>query len=203
VPAAIMAIAAANLFTRNIYKEYLKRDATAAQEATVSKVASLVVKAGAVLVILLIDPQFSIDLQLIGGVIILQTLPAVALALYTGWFHRWGLVAGWFAGMGLGMWMLYEIPNAATKRAHFGGSAFPLNKWFDPTILGLDARTTMYVGFVAVLVNVLVAVVVTLILRAMKTPDGVDITTRDDYFADEGDPRVGPPTVDELAGARS
>ena len=29
VPAAIMSIAAANLFTRNIYKEYLKRDATA------------------------------------------------------------------------------------------------------------------------------------------------------------------------------
>ena len=158
VPAAIMAIAAANLFTRNIYKEYLNRDATPAQEATVSKVASLVVKAGAVLVILLIDPQFSIDLQLIGGVIILQTLPAVALGLYTRWFHRWGLVAGWVAGMGLGMWMLYQIPNAATKRAHFGGSAFPLNKWFDPTSLGLDARTTVYVGFVAVMVNLLVAV---------------------------------------------
>jgi SSS family solute:Na+ symporter len=203
VPAAIMAIAAANLFTRNIYKEYLNRHATPKQEATVSKVASLIVKAGAVLVILLIDPQFSIDLQLIGGVIILQTLPAVAIALYTRWLHRWGLVAGWCAGMGLGMWMLYEIPNAATKRAHFGSSAFPLNKWFDPTTLGLDARTTVYVGFVAVLVNLLVAVVVTFILRAAKTPDGVDLTTRDDYFADEGDPRVGPPTVDELAGARS
>ena len=33
--------------------------------------------------ILLIDPQFSIDLQLIGGVIILQTLPAVAIGLFT------------------------------------------------------------------------------------------------------------------------
>ncbi len=111
VPAAIMAIAAANLFTRNIYKEYLKRDATPAQEATVSKIASLVVKAGAVLVILLISPQFSIDLQLIGGVIILQTLPAVAIGVFTNWLHRWGLVAGWLAGMGLGMWMLYQIPT--------------------------------------------------------------------------------------------
>ena len=46
VPAAIMAIAAANLFTRNIYKEYLKPDATPAQEAAVSKVTSLVVKIG-------------------------------------------------------------------------------------------------------------------------------------------------------------
>jgi SSS family solute:Na+ symporter len=193
-----MSIAAANLFTRNIYKEYLKRDATPAQEATMSKIVSLIVKAGAVLFILLIDPQFSIDLQLIGGVIILQTLPSVALGLYTGWFHRWGLVAGWVAGMGLGMWMLYEIPNAATKHAHFGGSAFPLNKWFDPTTIGLDARTTVYVGFVAVLANLLVAAIITAICKAVKAPDGVDLTTSDDYFADEGDPRIAGPTVDDL-----
>src|SRR5919199_1298641 len=47
VPAAIMSIAAANLFTRNIYREYMNRDASPAQEARVSKLASLVVKAGA------------------------------------------------------------------------------------------------------------------------------------------------------------
>jgi SSS family solute:Na+ symporter len=199
VPAAIMSIAAANLFTRNVYKEYLKRDATPAQEAGMSKVASLVVKAGAVVVILIIPVQFSIDLQLIGGVIILQTLPAVALGLYTGWFHRWGLVAGWLAGMGLGMWMLYQIPNPATNHAHFGGSAFSLSKWFDPTTIGLNAKTTVYVGFVAVLANVVVAIVITLICKLVRLPDGIDLTARDDYFADEGDPRVGPPTVDAPA----
>src|SRR3982751_5663529 len=75
VPAAIMSIAAANLWTRNVYKEYMKPDASPAQEAQMSKIASLVVKLGALLAILVIDPQFSIDLQLIGGVIILQTLP--------------------------------------------------------------------------------------------------------------------------------
>jgi SSS family solute:Na+ symporter len=202
VPAAIMSIAAANLFTRNVYKEYLKRDATPAQEAGVSKVASLVVKLGAVLVILLIDPQFSIDLQLIGGVIILQTLPAVAIGLYTRWLHRWGLVAGWVAGMGLGTWMLSQIPNAAGTKKHFGGSAFPLSNWIDPTIFGINAKATMYVGFIAVVVNLIVAVVVTLVCRAAKAPDGVDLTSRDDYFADEGDPRVGPPTVDDLASPR-
>jgi solute:Na+ symporter, SSS family len=199
VPAAIMSIAAANLFTRNIYREYLRPNATPAQEATVSKVASLVVKVGALLCILLIDPQFSIDLQLIGGVIILQTLPAVALGLYTRWFHRWGLVAGWFAGMGLGMWMLYEIPNAATKRAHFGGSAYPLANWFDPSLIGLHPRTTVYVGFIAVLVNIAVAALVTLVCRARGVADGVDRTQPDDYFADEGDPRISHPTVDDLA----
>jgi len=184
VPAAIMSIAAANLFTRNIYKEYIKPDATSAQEASVSKIASLVVKLGAVAFIVFLDPQFSIDLQLIGGVVILQTGPAVAIGLYTRWLHRGALIAGWAAGMALALWMLWDIPNAATKRAHFGGSAFPLKDF------GFDTPKTIYVGFVAVAVNLLVAVIVTVILRATKTPDGVDGTTPDDYFADEGDPRL-------------
>jgi SSS family solute:Na+ symporter len=184
VPAAIMSIAAANLFTRNIYKEYLKRDATDAQEARVAKIASLVVKVGAVAFIVFLDPQFSIDLQLIGGVIILQTAPAVALGLYTRWLHRGGLIAGWVAGMGLAFWMLWKIPNVATGRVHFGGSAFPLKDF------GFDTPKTIYVGFVAVLVNLVVALVATLIFRALKTPDGVDATEPDDYFADEGDPRI-------------
>ena len=52
VPAAIMSIAAANTFTRNIYKEWLRPDATPAQEAKVSKLASLVVKAFALVFVL-------------------------------------------------------------------------------------------------------------------------------------------------------
>jgi SSS family solute:Na+ symporter len=184
VPAAIMSIAAANLFTRNIYKEYLRKDATHAQEANVAKITSLVVKIGAVACIVFLDPQFSIDLQLIGGVIILQTAPAVVIGLYTRWLHRGALVAGWAAGMALGFWMLWQIPNAATGRAHFGGSAFPLSEF------GLDTKKTIYVGFVTVIVNLLVAALATLILRAAKTPEGTDHTSPDDYFADEGDPRI-------------
>src|SRR3712207_3829281 len=128
VPAAIMSIAAANLFTRNVYKEYLKKDATPRQEARVAKITSLVVKLGAVAAILFLNPQFSIDLQLIGGVIILQTLPAVALGLYTRWLHRGALVAGWGAGMAAGLLMVYNIPklnpDRTAPRQHFGGAAF-------------------------------------------------------------------------------
>jgi SSS family solute:Na+ symporter len=184
VPAAIMSIAAANLFTRNIYKEYLRKDASHADEARVSKITSLAVKVGAVAFIAFLDPQFSIDLQLIGGVIILQTAPAVALGLFTRWLHRGALIAGWVAGMGLSMWMLWQIPNPATKHAHFGGSAFPLSEF------GFDTKSTIYVGFVTVLVNLLVAVVGTVVLRVTRTPAGVDGTQPDDYFADEGDPGV-------------
>jgi SSS family solute:Na+ symporter len=184
VPAAIMSIAAANLFTRNIYTEYIRKDASPSEEATVSKLASLVVKIGAVLAILLLDPQFSIDLQLIGGVVILQTLPSVALGLVTRWFHRGGLIAGWAAGMAAGIWMLYRIPNPATKKVHFGGSAYPLND------IGIDTKMTVYVGAIALAVNLIVAVVATVVLKAAKTADGVDSTRTSDYYADEGDPKV-------------
>ncbi|GAA2689914.1 monocarboxylate uptake permease MctP [Actinoplanes palleronii] len=196
VPAAIMSIAAANLFTRNIYKEYLRKDATPAQEAGVAKITSLVVKIGAVAFIVFLDPQFSIDLQLIGGVIILQTGPSVILGLYGRWLHRGALIAGWAAGMGLAFWMLWQIPNAATGRKHFGGSAFALSEF------GFDTPKTIYVGFVAVLVNLAVAVLVTFLLRALKTPEGVDGTAKDDYFADEGDPRIArrlPGTVEKVS----
>jgi SSS family solute:Na+ symporter len=192
VPAAIMSIAAANLWTRNIYVEYINKDATPKQEARSSKLASLVVKVGALLAILGLDPQFSIDLQLIGGIIILQTLPAVALSLYTRWFHRWGLIAGWAAGMSVGFWMTYQIQQKTflaggtikIVKAHFGGSGFPLSK------LGLDTTWSIYAGFLALVTNLVVCVIATLVLRAMKAPEGEDATKPDEYFADRGDPRV-------------
>ncbi|MFI9449048.1 monocarboxylate uptake permease MctP [Amycolatopsis sp. NPDC052450] len=188
VPAAIMSIAAANLWTRNIYKEYIKKDATPGQEAKQAKLASLIVKFGAVAFILFIDPQFSIDLQLIGGVLILQTLPAVAISLYTRWFHRWGLIAGWVAGIGWGLVMLYNIPNASTGKAHFGGSALKLG---DLSIFGWHplsgSQLQIYVGFVALAANLLIAVIFTVIARQLKVFNGTDDTEAEDYHADEHD----------------
>jgi len=86
VPASIMSIAAANLFCRNIYREYIRPDVTPREEAQVAKIASLVVKVGAVGFILIPGlTQYAITLQLAGGAWILQTLPAVFLALYVPW----------------------------------------------------------------------------------------------------------------------
>lgn len=193
VPAAIMSIAAANLWTRNIYKEYIRKNATPAEEAKQAKLASLVVKLGAVAVIILIDPQFSIDLQLIGGVLILQTLPAVALALYTRWFHRWGLIAGWVVGIGWGLIMLYGIPNPANGKLHFGGSALALGNM---SIFGwhpfAGSQVQIYVGFVALIANLVVAAIVTVIARQMKVFNGTDDTNAEDYHADEHDKDLRP-----------
>jgi SSS family solute:Na+ symporter len=184
VPAAIMSIAAANLWTRNIYKEFFRRDATPAQEARQAKWASLVVKFGAVVFIVAIDPQFSIDLQLIGGVLILQTLPAVAIALYSRWLHAWGLIAGWVVGMAWGVYLLYTIP-AATGKGHFGGSALALGKL---SLFGwhpFPASTVqIYVGVLALIANLVVAVIVTAIVRAARAGEAEDATSGGDYHAD-------------------
>ncbi len=53
VPAAVMSIAAANLFTRNVWKEFVRPDCSDAEEAQVAKIVSLVVKVGALAFVLL------------------------------------------------------------------------------------------------------------------------------------------------------
>src|SRR5271163_789856 len=47
VPAAIMSIAAANMWTRNIYREFVKPTCTDAEESQAAKIMSLVIKIGA------------------------------------------------------------------------------------------------------------------------------------------------------------
>jgi len=94
-----MSIAAANLFIRNICKEYFKPDATPAQQTRVAQTVSLVVKLGALLFVLALSKTFAINLQLLGGVWMLQTFPVIVAGLYTRWFHRWALVTGWAVAM--------------------------------------------------------------------------------------------------------
>jgi SSS family solute:Na+ symporter len=202
VPAAIMSIAAANLWTRNIYKEYIRKGATARQEAKQAKWASLVVKFGAVAFILFVDPQFSIDLQLIGGVVILQTLPAVAISLYTRWQHSVALIAGWVVGMAWGLYLLYTIPNPANGKLHFGGSALQLSKL---SIFGWHpfgaSPVQIYVGVVALAANVVVVVVLTLVLRAVKVRDGRDEIVGADFHVDEGQEGLRPVAAEDMPGS--
>jgi SSS family solute:Na+ symporter len=176
VPAAIMSIAAANLWTRNIYRAYINRDATHAQQAQQAKIVSLLVKFGALVFVLALSKDFAINLQLLGGVWILQTLPAIVVGLYTGWFHRWALLAGWAAGMGWGTWLAYGV--ASPTQAHFGG----------PLVLIPGAETTkVYIALLAFALNLAVAIVLTIVLRAAKVPTGTDQTSPSDYTADLGD----------------
>jgi SSS family solute:Na+ symporter len=164
VPAAIMSIAAANLFTRNVYKE-LRPQCSGKEESTVAKMASLVVKFGALGFIVLVPHAFAIQLQLLGGVWILQTLPAVVVGLYTRWIHRWALLAGWAVGMGVGTFMGHELGfKANVYPLHLGGLTVP-----------------GYAALWALVANLATAVVVTVPLRALRVAEGEDATKNEDY----------------------
>ncbi len=186
VPAAIMSIAAANLFTRNIYREFFHSSAGPAREAQVSKIVSLVVKLGALLFVFLLDRTAAINFQLLGGIWILQTLPAIVIGLYTRWFHRWALLLGWAVAMCYGTVVAYQQVNPLTHK-HLGAQV--------ATIPGLGDKG--YVALTALMLNFIVVIVATVLFRAIKLPEGRDSTTADDYVADQGDPRIKP--IPELA----
>ncbi|HET9126525.1 MAG TPA: sodium:solute symporter [Propionibacteriaceae bacterium] len=179
VPAAIMSIAASNLFTRNIYRDLFRPAASPGEELRVSKLVSLIVKLGALLFVITMDQSAAINLQLLGGVWILQTFPAIVAGLYTRVFHRWALFLGWATGIVYGTVAAYNVVNPVTH-AHFGGSIAPFPFTHAP----------VYIAISAFVLNALVSVVFTVVFRALKVPDGRDATTASDYGADENDPRV-------------
>jgi SSS family solute:Na+ symporter len=204
VPAAIMSIGAANLFTRNIYREFIKPDASPKHEAQVAKLVSLVVKFGALLFVLGLDRQNALNMQLLGGVWILQTIVAIVGGLYTRWFHRWALLLGWAAGMAYGTVAAYRqtVPVVVTKLVngkavttthgirHFGSSLanFPFT------------HEKLYIAATALVINIIVAVIVTLVLRAVRVPAGTDETAPDDYYADVPSEKVVSVASREVAG---
>lgn len=89
-----MSIGAANMFTRHVWKAYVNPAVTDAGEAQVAKLTSLVVKLGTLLFILFAPVQYALDLQLPGGLRILQTFPAVVFGLFFNWFRAPALLLG-------------------------------------------------------------------------------------------------------------
>jgi SSS family solute:Na+ symporter len=164
VPAAVMSIAAANLFTRSIYKGYLRSGASHGDEARIAKIVSLLVKVGALVIIITLPTKYAIELQLLGGVWILQTLPAIVIGLYTRWLHRWALVAGWAVGMTVGTLMAASQDFAPT---------YPLELF--------GTKINAYTGIFAVAANLVVTLVLTLVLRAAGVRDAGDETQAEDF----------------------
>jgi SSS family solute:Na+ symporter len=164
VPAAIMSIATANTFTRNIYREFINPACTNAQESQVAKIVSLVVKAGALVFIFGLPLQYALWLQLLGGIWIIQTAPAVLLALYTRMLNGWALLIGWACGFGLGTWMFVSNNWTPIYPLHVGGTTFPC-----------------YIAIVAVLANIAVSVVLSVIFNMIASDRHLDATMAKDY----------------------
>ena len=167
VPAAIMSIAAANLYTRNIHREFINKNPTDKQEAQMAKWVSLIVKLGALVFILFVPTKYAIQLQLLGGIWIIQTLPAVMLGVYTRWFNAWALLVGWAVGTFAGTAMAIAANLTPAYPLSIGGYTFP-----------------GYSAFYTVILNLLLAIVLTPLFNAVsggRAP--VDATLPADYFA--------------------
>jgi len=165
VPAAIMSIAAANLYTRNIHREFINANPTDRQEAQMAKWVSLVVKFGALIFIIFLPQKFAIYFQLLGGILIIQTLPSVMLGVYTRWFNDWALLVGWAVGTAVGIWMFVAANLAPNYPLAFAGHTFP----------GYSALYT-------VVLNIVVAIVLTPLFNGMGGKRG-DETVAADYHA--------------------
>jgi SSS family solute:Na+ symporter len=170
VPAAVMSIAAANLFTRNLWREYVDPGMSDARESQIAKIVSLGVKVGALAFIIVLPTKYAIDLQLLGGVWILQTLPSVALGLYTR-LHRHALLLGWLAGMAVGTYMAID--------QDFKSSVYALD------LLGVHINA--YEAIFALVANLIVSLAATPLFRAFGIADGSDQTTPEDYVEPRDD----------------
>jgi len=162
VPAAVMSIGAANTFTRNVWKPFVNAGISPRQEADLAKLMSLLVKVGALAVILFMPTKFALDLQLLGGVWMVQVFPSVIFGLFTRWFGGTSLLIGWAVGMILGTWLAWT-PTAWV----------PVHK-----LIGTDL--SLYNGLVALAANIMVSTILSALL-----PNGAPDETKASDYEDE------------------
>jgi SSS family solute:Na+ symporter len=146
VPAAVMSIGAANTFTRNIWKPFVHPNMSTQEQAVLAKIMSLVVKVGALIVILFVPTQFALDLQLLGGVWMCQIFPALVFGLFTRWFSGYALLVGWAVGMILGTALAWT-PDAWVPVAPIFGASLKI-----------------YNGLTAIIANIAVAAILSALL---------------------------------------
>ncbi|GAB3137340.1 sodium:solute symporter family protein [Micromonospora sonneratiae] len=159
VPASVMSVAAATSFVRNIYVQYFHPTATPKHQMRVAQVVSVTAKLGAVVFVFGLRNQAAINLQLLGGIWILQTFPAVAIGLYTRWPHHRALLAGWLVGMVSGTLMVVWGGFGSVVSVELGGQ-----------------RVQVYAALAALVLNLAVTVALTPLLDRLRVPRGVDRT---------------------------
>lgn len=166
VPAAIMSIACANLFTRNIWREYIEKNCAPAREARIAKFVCVVVGLGGLFFAIGLPVPYAIQLQLLGGVWIIQTLPSVLLGLYFRQLHPFALVAGWLSGIIAGTAMSWTRTGIATTYVlHVFGTAIPC-----------------YAALSSLVLNILISLVLSFAFNFMSRDVRQDATEATDYL---------------------
>jgi SSS family solute:Na+ symporter len=92
-----------------------------------------------------------------------QLVPSVVVGVFTRWLHPWALFCGWLAGMVSGTWMVWSLGLKS--------SVYPI-----PHVGG------MYAAVPALILNLAVSAILTLILHPLNIAPGHDHTDPAAYF---------------------
>jgi len=149
VPAAIMAIAVANLLTRNVIKEF-RPNMNPRRETSLAKWISAIFKFLALAFVFIVPATYAVQLQLLGGIIITQLLPVTFISLYTNKIEPRSALAGAIIGLISGITLTLIANN-------FG----PLTTSVYPTPIG-----SIYIALIALSINLVVTFVGTAIALA-------------------------------------
>jgi SSS family solute:Na+ symporter len=104
-------------------------------------------------VIIYLPTQFALDLQLLGGLWILQIFPAVVIGLYTRSLRANALLAGWAVGFIGGTAITWSDGLKPLHETGFGGFTLPI-----------------YVGLLALVANIVTVLVVNAVLSRSGRP---------------------------------
>jgi SSS family solute:Na+ symporter len=163
VPAAIMCIGASNLFASNVFREFSPLRSPV--ETRIAKLLTLAICGFALLFVFFVPVPYAIDFQLLGGALMLQVFPSLVFGLWTRWFYPKALLAGWACGLIASCTMAYQ-------------SGFTSNF----TLHALGGALTGLIGAYALMLNLLVSALLTLLMRAARVVPGSDRTTAADFI---------------------
>jgi SSS family solute:Na+ symporter len=153
VPAAIMAMAQANLLTRNIIKE-IKPNLTPKSEIRITKISSTVFKFVALGFVFTVPATYAISLQLLGGILIAQILPAVFFGMYVKSLRKEPLIAGLLVGIFLGVYMVESVNNFGSLSSSLFNTTFG----------------SLYIAVIALAVNLVISFAGSAILNRKHHP---------------------------------
>ncbi|WP_298213879.1 monocarboxylate uptake permease MctP [Acidocella sp.] len=164
VPAAIMAIASANIFTRDIWTQFF-HSPTQRGETLAAKIFAILMIIGALIFIMKIPSTYAVQLQLLGGMWIIQTFPAVVFSVFTRALNGWALLLGWLVGIVSATWLVWQN--------HFTGAIWPFH------ILGYTVPC--YIALATVVLNGIIAAVLSPLFQMVANDRVRDETAVSDY----------------------
>ncbi|ADN49704.1 sodium:solute symporter family protein [Vulcanisaeta distributa] len=159
VPAGLQSLGAANLIARNIYVDFINKRATEKQQVLWGRVSVFIMIIASL--IFAITPAASgliFYLLTFSYAWLLQTLPAIILSMYWYDLDKYSVAAGWAVGT------VFVTYGLATVK--FSSSLLP---WF----------YNIYVGFLGLVLNLVVMLVVYAVVKALKVKTTSKLTPQE------------------------